>query len=265
MTAAAVRVLTVDDQELVSTALRAMLRRTDVDVVGEAADGVQAVAAAFALRPDVVLMDVRMPGMTGVEATRRILDGWPHPGPRPRVLMLTTFDLDEYVHAALRAGASGFLLKNTTPQALVEAIGVVAAGEAMLAPTVTRRLIRAFSDLPPPLLPGAPSPVSGPQPNDPLSPLTTREREVARLVAQGLSNARIATALGLTQPGVKSTINRILTRLRLENRVQIAVLVLTAEPEHGTEPQHGAEPEHTGEREGTGEPEGIARKPDVPS
>ncbi|MFD0417749.1 response regulator [Streptomyces sp. NPDC127108] len=229
---AAVRVLTVDDQELVRTALRAMLRRTAVEVVGEAADGERAVEAAFALRPDVVLMDVRMPGMTGVEATRRILDGWPHPGPRPRVLMLTTFDLDEYVHAALRAGASGFLLKNTTPQALVEAIGVVAAGEAMLAPTVTRRLIRAFSDLPPPLLPRAPSPApgTGTGADGPLDALTAREREVARLVAQGLSNARIAAVLGLTQTGVKSTVNRILTRLGLENRVQIAVLVLTTEP-----------------------------------
>ncbi|MFH9068887.1 response regulator [Streptomyces alboflavus] len=230
---AAVRVLTVDDQELVRTALRAMLRRTEVDVVGEAADGERAVEAAFALRPDVILMDVRMPGMTGVEATRRILDGWPHPGPRPRVLMLTTFDLDEYVHAALRAGASGFLLKNTTPQALLEAIGVVAAGEAMLAPTVTRRLIRAFSDLPPPLLPGAacPGPGQGTGADGPLGALTAREREVARLVAQGLSNARIGAALGLAQPAVKSTVNRILTRLGLENRVQIAVLVLTAEPE----------------------------------
>lgn len=215
-----VRVLTVDDQELVRTALRAMLRRTDVEVVGEAADGARAVEAAYELRPEVVLMDVRMPGMTGVEATARILRGWPHPGPRPRVLVLTTFDLDEYVHAALRAGASGFLLKNTTPELLVEAIGVVAAGEAMLAPTVTRRLIRAFSDLPPPLVSGGPG--------DPLDALTRRERDVAELVARGLPNARIAGSLGLTEAGVKSTVNRILTRLGLENRVQIAILVLAA-------------------------------------
>ncbi|MFD5697920.1 response regulator [Streptomyces lasiicapitis] len=215
-----VRVLTVDDQELVRTALRAMLRRTDVEVVGEAADGARAVEAAYELRPDVVLMDVRMPGMTGVDATARIIRDWPHPElPRPRVLVLTTFDLDEYVHAALRAGASGFLLKNTTPELLVEAIGVVAAGESMLAPTVTRRLIRTFSDLPPPLLSGG----------DPLDALTRRERDVAELVARGLSNARIAASLGLTEAGVKSTVNRILTRLGLENRVQIAILVLAPE------------------------------------
>ncbi|MYS91015.1 response regulator [Streptomyces sp. SID5464] len=219
------RVLTVDDQELVRTALRAMLRRTDVEVVGEAADGARAVEAAYELCPDVVLMDVRMPGMTGVEATARILQGWPHPGPRPRVLVLTTFDLDEYVHAALRAGASGFLLKNTTPELLVEAIGVVAAGEAMLAPTVTRRLIRAFSDLPPPLVSGGLG--------DPLDVLTRRERDVAELVARGLPNARIAGSLGLTEAGVKSTVNRILTRLGLENRVQIAILVLAAEKGDG--------------------------------
>ncbi|MFH9060404.1 response regulator [Streptomyces coeruleorubidus] len=231
-----VRVLTVDDQELVRTALRMMLRRrTDVEVVGEAADGARAVEAAYELRPDVVLMDVRMPGMTGVEATARILRGWPHPGPRPRVLVLTTFDLDEYVHAALRAGASGFLLKNTTPELLAEAIGVVAAGEAMLAPTVTRRLIRAFSDLPSPLLSGVrprPSPADGSPggPGDPLDALTRRERDVAELVARGLSNARIAGSLGLSEAGVKSTVNRILTRLGLENRVQIAILVLAAEP-----------------------------------
>jgi DNA-binding NarL/FixJ family response regulator len=231
-----VRVLTVDDQELVRTALRVMLRRrTEVEVVGEAADGARAVEAAYELRPDVVLMDVRMPGMTGVEATARILQGWPHPGPRPRVLVLTTFDLDEYVHAALRAGASGFLLKNTTPELLVEAIGVVAAGEAMLAPTVTRRLIRAFSDLPPPLLSGVrprPSPSGGAPgaPGDPLDALTRRERHVAELVARGLSNARIAGSLGLSEAGVKSTVNRILTRLGLENRVQIAILVLAAGP-----------------------------------
>ena len=231
-----VRVLTVDDQELVRTALRMMLRRrADVEVVGEAADGARAVEAAYELRPDVVVMDVRMPGMTGVEATARILQGWPHPGPRPRVLVLTTFDLDEYVHAALRAGASGFLLKNTTPELLAEAIGVVAAGEAMLAPTVTRRLIRAFSDLPPPLLSGVtprPSPADGPPggPGDPLGVLTRRERDVAELVARGLSNARIAGSLGLSEAGVKSTVNRILTRLGLENRVQIAILVLAAEP-----------------------------------
>ncbi|MGA4837489.1 response regulator transcription factor [Streptomyces sp. G45] len=231
-----VRVLIVDDQELVRAALRAMLRRTVVDVVGEAVDGARAVEAAYELRPDVVLMDVRMPGATGVEATERILRDWPHPGPRPRVLVLTTFDLDEYVYAALRAGASGFLLKNTTPRRLVDAITEVAAGEATLAPTVTRRLVRAFSGLPPPLLPGGPGGTPGPGRQDsPLSALTRREADVAHLVARGLSNAHIAEALGLGEAGVKSAVNRILTRLGLTNRVQIAILVLTAE-NGGTHP-----------------------------
>nr|BFE77777.1 hypothetical protein GCM10020093_003780 [Planobispora longispora] len=154
-----VRVLIADDQELVRAALRLMIeRRADLTVAGEAADGQEAVAAALALRPDVVLMDVRMPGMTGVEATGRILGDWPHDGPRPRVLMLTTFDLDEYVHASLRAGASGFVLKNTTPDRLADAIRVVAAGEAALAPSVTRRIIGAVTALPAALLADVPRP-----------------------------------------------------------------------------------------------------------
>ncbi|MFI6388518.1 response regulator [Nonomuraea sp. NPDC050540] len=213
-----IRVLIADDQALVRAALKAMLvRRADLDVVGEAADGGQAVAMAADLCPDVIVMDVRMPGLTGVEATARILSGWPHRDrPRPRVLVLTTFDLDEYVHAALRAGAGGFMLKNSSPEQLAEAIRVVAAGDSMLAPSVTRRLIGAFAAVPsalldPPERPRAPG------------PLTRRELDVLVLVAKGLSNAQIAAELGLSEAGVKSRVNRILTRLGLENRVQAAI------------------------------------------
>ncbi|WP_271221977.1 response regulator [Streptosporangium carneum] len=220
-----VRVLIADDQELVRAALRVMLeRRAGLLVVGEACDGEQAVAAAFDLRPDVVLMDVRMPGMTGVEATERIVGDWPHDGPRPRVLVLTTFDLDEYVHACLRAGASGFLLKNGSSDQLAEAIRVVAAGEAMLAPTVTNRLIDAFAALPPALLTRPPSPEAGSDRTGLLDTLTRRELEVLLLVARGLSNAQIARSLELSETGVKSRVNRILTRLGLENRVQAALV-----------------------------------------
>ncbi|MEU1735371.1 response regulator transcription factor [Streptosporangium sp. NPDC020145] len=214
-----VRVLIADDQELVRAALRIMLdRRSDLLVVGEAADGDEAVALALDLCPDVVLMDVRMPGMTGVEATRHIVGRWPHEQPHPRVLVLTTFDLDEYVHACLRAGASGFILKNVSPDQLADAIRVVSSGEAMLAPSVTSRLIGAFTALPPALVEPSPSLRAGA-----LGELTRRELEVLVLVARGLSNARIARDLGLSEAGVKSRVNRILTRLGLENRVQAAI------------------------------------------
>ncbi|MFF4698955.1 response regulator [Streptomyces chattanoogensis] len=218
-----IRVLIVDDQEMVRDALRAVIgRRDDFSVVGAAADGEQAVTLARDLTPDVVVMDVRMPGMTGVEATRQILTAWPHPGPPPRILVLTTFDLDEYVHAALRAGASGFLLKNSPPAQLAHAIRVVADGEAMLAPSVTHRLIGAFTALPAGLVPGAPRPPAGR--NHLLDTLTARELEVLVLVARGRSNRQIADDLGLTQATVKSRVNRILTRLGLDNRVQAALL-----------------------------------------
>ncbi|RKS76977.1 DNA-binding NarL/FixJ family response regulator [Actinomadura pelletieri DSM 43383] len=225
----AIRVLIADDQKMVRTALRTVLgQRDEMVIVGEAEDGPHAVTAAIDLRPDVVLMDVRMPGMTGVEATRRILGGWPHPGPRPRVLMLTTFDLDEYVHAALRAGADGFILKNNTPEQLVEAINAVAAGQAMLAPTVTRRLIATVAALPPGLLTGPPRPLDD-RPH-PLDTLTDRERGVVLLVARGLSNGQIARRLDQSEAAVKSSVNRILTKLNLENRVQAALLVHGAGP-----------------------------------
>ncbi|MGW2859637.1 response regulator [Streptomyces sp. SDr-06] len=218
-----VRVLVVDDQEMVRTGLRLVIdRRADLSVVGEAAEGEQAVARAVELRPDVVLMDVRMPGVTGVEATRRITHCWPGPGPAPRVLVLTTFDLDEYVHAALRAGAVGFLLKNSPPDQLAQAIRATAAGEAVLAPSVTRRLIDTVTALPPALLPHAPAPAL--REGELARVLTERELHVLVLVARGLSNGQIATALGLTEGNVKSRVNRVLTRLGLENRVQAALL-----------------------------------------
>ncbi|MEU5213185.1 response regulator transcription factor [Streptomyces sp. NPDC020742] len=218
-----IEVLLVDDQEMVRDALRAVVeRRADFRVVGAAGDGERAVALARELRPDVVLMDVRMPGMTGVEATRRILSGWPHPGPPPRILVLTTFDLDEYVHSALRAGACGFLLKNSPPDQLAHAIRVVAAGGAMLAPSVTHRLIGTFTALPAALVPGTPPAPAGRSPL--LDVLTTRELQVLVLVGRGLSNRQIADELGLTQVTVKSRVHRLLTRLGLDNRVQAALL-----------------------------------------
>ncbi|MFF5225499.1 response regulator [Dactylosporangium sp. NPDC000521] len=208
-----VTVLIADDQDMVRAALRAILdRRPDLEVVGEAADGERAVTLAAELRPDVVLMDVRMPGLTGVEATRRIL-GAAVPS---KILVLTTFDLDEYVQSALRAGASGFLLKNASPDQLCDAIRAVAAGNAVLAPAVTRRIAEAFQ------APPATAAVDG------LTALTARELEVLVLVGRGLSNARIARTLDLSESGVKSRVNRILTRLGLENRVQAALLAREA-------------------------------------
>ncbi|TYC14714.1 response regulator transcription factor [Actinomadura syzygii] len=215
-----VRVLVVDDQDMVRAALRAVIDRRDgLHVVGDAADGERGIAEARRLRPDVVVMDVRMPGMTGVEATRQILADWQHPEPPPRVLILTTFDLDEYVHAALRAGAAGFLLKNSPPDQLAHAIRVIADGESMLAPSVTRRLIDTFSALPPGIADGR----SRLTPNRPLGRLSEREIQVLVQVARGLSNAQIAVELGLTEANVKSRVNRVLTKLGLANRVQAAI------------------------------------------
>ncbi|WP_262060677.1 response regulator [Streptomyces sp. STR69] len=222
-----VRVLVVDDQEIVRTALRLVIdRREGLSVVGEAADGEQAVARALELRPDVVLMDVRMPGTTGVEATRRIVGDWPGPGPAPRVVVLTTFDLDEYVHTALRAGADGFLLKNSHPDDLARALHAAVGGEPVLAPSVTRRLIDTLTALPTALLAEAPAPAPGEPALTEL--LTERELQVLVLVARGLSNARIASDLGLTEANVKSRVNRILTRLGLDNRVQAALIAQRA-------------------------------------
>jgi DNA-binding NarL/FixJ family response regulator len=185
----------------------------DIEVVGVAADGAKAIALARETTPDVVLMDVRMPGMDGVEATRRILAA----GSRARVLILTTFDLDEYVFQAIRAGASGFLLKDVRPDDLLVAIRVVAAGEALLAPTVTRRLLDRFaSQVPDDRVPPS------------LEELTERELEILRLVAQGLSNAEIAQQLVLGETTVKSHVSSILRKLRLRDRVQAVVAAYEA-------------------------------------
>jgi DNA-binding NarL/FixJ family response regulator len=226
-----VRVLLADDQEIIRMALRLLIdRNPNTQVVAEAANGRDAVAEAFECKPDVVVMDVRMPVMTGVEATGRILREWPHEEPKPRVLVLTTFDLDEYVYMALRNGASGFLLKNIMPEQLTQAIQVVAAGEAILAPAVTQRLIQTFTGLPPTLLGTWAENASAPatQGAKALGSLTERELDVLILVGNGLSNAEIAVQLGLTESNVKSRVNRILGRLGVTNRVQAAILVHNA-------------------------------------
>jgi DNA-binding NarL/FixJ family response regulator len=209
-----IRVLIADDQPLMRTGFRMILdAEPDLEVVGEAADGAEAVWLAAYVRADVVLMDVRMPGMDGIEATRRLAgDGVQDP---VRVLILTTFDLDEYVLSALRAGASGFLLKDVPPEDLVEAIRVVAAGDALLAPSVTRRLLDRFADrLPDPAAarPGA------------LDSLTARELEVLGLVARGMSNAEIADHLVVSETTVKTHVGRLLAKLDLRDRVQAVVL-----------------------------------------
>jgi DNA-binding NarL/FixJ family response regulator len=205
------RVLVVDDQELVRAGLRAILETNGVDVVGEAGDGVAAVELALDLRPDVVLMDVRMPVLDGIEATRRIRASGEA---APRVLVLTTFDLDEYVFEALRAGASGFLLKDTPRTELLRAIEVIAAGEALLAPTATRRLVEDFARR----RAGAPPPSA----ND-LDVLTARERDVLTLIARGLSNGEIADHLVVGQATVKTHVGHVLTKLGLRDRVQAVI------------------------------------------
>jgi DNA-binding NarL/FixJ family response regulator len=206
-----IRVVLVDDQTLVRTGFRLVLEETtDVEVVGEAADGSQALSVVARTRPDVVLMDVRMPGLDGIEATRRIRSG-PHPA---SVIILTTFDLDEYVLAGLRAGASGFLLKDALAADLVSAVRVVATGESVAAPSVTRRLIAHYLGSVPVTASAAGR----------LGVLTGREREVLTLVARGLSNPEIATALCLSESTVKTHLGRILAKLDLRDRVQAVIL-----------------------------------------
>jgi len=206
-----IRLVLADDQTLVRGAFRMMLDgEPDIEVVGEAADGREAVEQARLRKPDVVLMDVRMPGLDGIEATRTLLSS-KNP---PRVLMLTTFDLDEYVYDAMRAGASGFMLKNAPPEQLAAAVRTVAAGEALLAPSITRRLIEVFVQ----------RPRSAEGKPDRLAELTDRELEVLRQVARGLSNAEIAGELYLSEATVKTHVNRILTKLGLRDRTQAAVL-----------------------------------------
>jgi DNA-binding NarL/FixJ family response regulator len=206
-----IRILLADDQALVRSGFRLILERDDeFDVVGEAENGEEAVELGRTLRPDVVLMDVRMPGTDGIAATRRLVDDPTFTG---RVLMLTTFDLDEHIYEAIRAGASGFLLKDVLPADLLHAVRLVNRGEALLAPSLTRRLLEEF--------------VTRPRAADadatPFGQLTARELEVARAVARGLSNAEIGKELFLSEATVKTHVTRVLTKLNLRDRVQIVV------------------------------------------
>lgn len=203
------RVAVVDDQELVRSGFALILERAGIEVVGGAADGLAGVELALETRPDVVLMDVRMPRLDGIAATRELVSQLPE----TRVLVLTTFDLDEYVYAAVRAGASGFLLKDVSPAGLVEAIRAVARGDTMLAPALTRRLLERFASGPPP----------GTLPES-VRHLSEREIEVLRLVARGLSNAAVGAELFLSEATVKTYVSRMLTKLDLRDRVQLAVL-----------------------------------------
>jgi DNA-binding NarL/FixJ family response regulator len=207
-----IRILIADDEALVRGGLRMILEaQSDLDVVGEASDGRDALTQVRELAPDLVLMDIRMPILDGLQATRRLLSGF---DAAPKVLVLTTFDLDEYVYAAIRAGASGFLLKSAPPNQLVEGVRAVMAGDAVLAPQITRRLLEHFIHRPPP---GGQTPAE-------LADLTTRELEVLRLIADGLSNAEIAAGLVLSEATVKTHVNHILTKLRLRDRVQAVAL-----------------------------------------
>jgi DNA-binding NarL/FixJ family response regulator len=206
------RVLLADDQALVRAGFRMILEaQPDIVVTGEAADGDAAVRLAQRLRPDVVLMDVRMPGTDGLEATRRLMaaDGTP-----PRIVILTTFDLDEYVYAAIRSGACGFLLKDVTPEQLVAAVRSVAVGDALLAPSITRRLVERFAPT------ASEASAAGPEA---LAVLTSRETDVFRLLARGMSNAEIADALVVTEATVKTHVAAILAKLDLRNRAQAVV------------------------------------------
>ncbi|RSS64835.1 response regulator transcription factor [Streptomyces sp. WAC06614] len=206
-----IRALIADDQIMIRQGFSALLgSEPDIQVVGQAADGVEAVALAEELRPDVILMDIRMPGMDGIEATRQITRNGESTA---KILVLTTFDLDEYVYEALRAGASGFLLKSASAEHLAEAVRVVAAGEALLAPSVTKRLLTRFARMEGPQLALA----------DPGSPLTERETEVLLLIAQGLANGEIAARLVIAEQTVKTYVSRILAKLGLRDRTQAVV------------------------------------------
>jgi DNA-binding NarL/FixJ family response regulator len=231
------RVVVADDQALVRAGFCGIVAATPgLAVVGEAGTGTEAVAVTRRARPDVVLMDVRMPDLDGIEATRQITGS---PGLPTRVLILTTFDLDEYVYAALHAGASGFLLKSTEPAELVNAIRVVAAGDALLAPSVTRRLVEEFTRRP---LPGAPPRPPGPEPSPAfpspfiaarapaasLDAITGREREVLALIATGLSNSEIAARLSISEATAKTHVGHLLTKLSARDRVHLVILAFQA-------------------------------------
>ncbi len=208
-----IRTLVVDDQAMVRAGLRMLLaEEPDIEVVAEAGTGREAVAAAARHHPDVVLMDIRMPDLDGLEATRQIVAADEH----ARVLILTTFDLDEYVFEALRAGASGFVLKDDPPEQLIAAVRTVAAGEALLSPAITRRVIRQFVRAPRPAAPPA------------LDDLTAREREIYRLIARGLSNAEIGQELFITEATVKTHVARVLMKLGVRDRVQAVIVAFRA-------------------------------------
>jgi DNA-binding NarL/FixJ family response regulator len=210
-----IRVLLADDQSLVRTGFRMILDEAeDLEVVGEAADGAEAIAAARSARPDVILMDVRMPGTDGVEATR-VIRAAASPDSGPRVIVLTTYDLDEYVYAGLRAGASGFLLKDALASELLAAIRTVASGETVLAPSAIRRIVERFIQR---------LPKEAATSGDVLASLTPREREILTLVAQGLSNAEIADRVYVSEGTVKTHVAHLLAKLGLRDRVQAVVL-----------------------------------------
>src|SRR4051812_16969283 len=206
-TGPAPRVVIADDQELVRTGFRLILTARDINVVGEAADGAEAIKAVRRLRPDVVLMDIRMPNVDGLEAARRVLAQVPD----CRVIMLTTFDLDSYVYAAIAAGASGFLLKDVTPSHLAAAVRLVDTGDALLAPSITRRLVERFADRPAVI-------------HRDLAALTPRERQVLTLMGRGLSNAELAEALVLSEATVKTHVAHVFAKLGLRDRAQAVVL-----------------------------------------
>ncbi|ATL83800.1 DNA-binding response regulator [Streptomyces malaysiensis subsp. malaysiensis] len=212
-----IRVMLVDDQVLLRTGFRMVLAaQPDMEVVAEAGDGVEALAAVRSTAIDVILMDVRMPKLDGVEATRRICER----EDAPKVIILTTFDLDEYAFSALKAGAAGFMLKDVPPGELLAAIRAVHSGDAVVAPSTTRRLLDRFA----PMLPGGGAGGSGGRARPGLERLTDREREVVLLVAQGLSNGEIAARLVLSEATVKTHVGRILTKLELRDRVQVVVM-----------------------------------------
>jgi DNA-binding NarL/FixJ family response regulator len=219
VTGTRLRILIADDQALVRAGFRMILEaQPDLDVVAEAADGEAAVRLTRRHRPDVVLMDIRMPGLDGLEATRRLLGqdptDAPNPGSPPRIVILTTFDLDEYVYAALQAGAAGFLLKDVSPEHLVGAVRTVAVGDALLAPSITRRLVERYASPPA-------SPTVAPEA---LARLTARETDVLRLLARGMSNAEIAEQLVVSEATVKTHVAGILAKLDLRNRAQAVVI-----------------------------------------
>jgi DNA-binding NarL/FixJ family response regulator len=241
-------VVIADDQALVRGGFRLILNAAGIDVMAEAADGAQAVAAVLKHRPDVVLMDVRMPELDGIEATRRILAAGPAVA-QVRIIILTTFDLDQYVYAALAAGASGFLLKDVTPEHLVAAVQLVRTGDALLAPSITRRLVERFapSSNQRSALPGSLS--------CDVSSLTPREREVLDLVAHGMSNAEIAATLTLSEATVKTHVARMLTKLGVRDRVQAVVLayetgLISAGSPAPTDTSQLVTPDHAARRNG---------------